>query len=367
MAAHKTVAWPLAQVYVALIVFASLFPFTGWRAQGIAPEVFLLARLPPPYWTRFDVAINVLGYAPLGFLLALALLRTGWPRSALPLAALGGGLLSLLMEFLQIYLPQRVPSNLDLLLNAGGALSGALLATLLERLGAIDRWGRFRARWFVPDARGALVLLALWPWALLFPAAEPFGLGQVLERLEAALAQLLEDSAFLDWLPERLEPLQALSPAGELLCVALGLLVPCLLAYCIILHRGRRAVAALLGALVGVGITALSAALSYGPAHAWEWLNPPVVVGIGVGLVLAVVLLWLPRRACAVVLLLVLTLHLSLLNHAPTSAYFAQTLQTWEQGRFIRFFGLGQWLGWLWPYVTLVYVLLQAARKDSSS
>ena len=30
-------------------------------------------------------------------------------------------------------------------------------------------------RWFARDARGALVLLALWPWALLFPAAEPFG------------------------------------------------------------------------------------------------------------------------------------------------------------------------------------------------
>ena len=122
---HKTTAWPLALVYAALIVFASLFPFEGWRAQGIAPEVFLLARIPPPYWTGFDLAINVLGYAPLGFLLSLALLRTGWPRSAVPLAALAGALLSLLMEFLQIYLPQRVPSNLDLVLNAGGALAGA--------------------------------------------------------------------------------------------------------------------------------------------------------------------------------------------------------------------------------------------------
>lgn len=366
-AAHKTVAWPLAQVYAALVVFASLFPFTGWRAQGIAPDVFLWARLPPPYWTRFDVAINVLGYAPLGFLLALALLRTGWPRSALALAALGGTLLSLLMEFLQIYLPQRVPSNLDLLLNAGGSLLGALLATLLERLGAIDRWSRFRARWFVPDAHGALVLLALWPWALLFPAAEPFGLGQVLERLEMALEQLLEDSAFLDWLPERLRPLEPLSPASELLCVALGLLVPCLLAYGVMPHKGRRAVLAFLGAVIGVGVTALSAALSYGPAHAWEWLNPPVVAGIWVGVALAALLLWLPKRACAVVLMLVLTLHLSLLNNAPTSAYFAQTLQAWEQGRFIRFFGIGQWLGWVWPYATLVYVVLQAARKDSNS
>ena len=58
---HKTSAWPLALVYAALIVFASLFPFMGWRAQGIPPWVFLLAPLPPPYWTGFDVAINVVG------------------------------------------------------------------------------------------------------------------------------------------------------------------------------------------------------------------------------------------------------------------------------------------------------------------
>ena len=33
---QKTSAWPLSLVYAALIVFASLFPFDGWRAQGIA-------------------------------------------------------------------------------------------------------------------------------------------------------------------------------------------------------------------------------------------------------------------------------------------------------------------------------------------
>ena len=59
----------------------------------------------------------------------------------------------------------------------------------------------------------------------------------------------------------------------------------------------------------------------------------------------------------AVVLLVSLGVYLSLLNQAPESAYFAQTLQAWEQGRFIRFHGLAQWLGWLWPYAALVYVL----------
>ena len=74
----------------------------------------------------------------------------------------------------------------------------------------------------------------------------------------------------------------------------------------------------------------------------------------------------LPRRACAALVLIALVLHLSILNQAPAGAYFAQTLQTWEQGRFIRFHGLAQWLGWLWPYVTLAYVLVRVSRSDAA-
>lgn len=367
---HKTSAWPLALIYAALIVFASLFPFDGWREQGISPWVFFSARIPPPYWTWFDVNMNLAGYAPLGFLLALALLRTGWPRSAAlvtVLAALAGAALSLGMEYLQIFLPRRVPSNMDLALNAAGTLLGALAATLLERLGAIARWSRFRERWFVPQARGALVLLALWPWALLFPAALPFGLGQVWERLESALIELLEDTPFLEWLPVREAPLEPLSPGAELLAVALGLLIPCLLGHCIMRHLGRRAVFALATVAIGVAVTALSSLLSYGPAHAWEWLTPAARAGVVAGLGAALLLVAVPRRGCAALLLLALMLHLNLLNQAPTSAYFAQTLQAWEQGRFIRFYGLGQWLGWLWPYAALVYVVLRVSRRDSET
>lgn len=327
--------------------------------------MFLAAPLPPPYWTGFDVTSNLLGYAPLGFLLALALLRTGWAHGAVWAAALAGALLALSMEFLQIYLPRRVPSNLDLVLNAAGTLLGALLAALLERLGAIDRWSLFRGRWFVPDARGALVLMALWPAALLFPAAVPFGLGQVLERLEAATELALLDTPFIEWMPTRDAVLEPLSPGGEVLCVMLGLLVPCLLGYCVIRHVGRRAVYAFGLLAVGVGATALSAALSWGPAHAWGWLDEPVRVGVWAAAGMAVLLLLLPRRASAAVLLVALVWHLALLNQAPTSVYFAQTLLQWEQGRFIRFYGLGQWVGWLWPYVALLYVLVRVSRRDT--
>ncbi|MEO5671231.1 MAG: VanZ family protein, partial [Ramlibacter sp.] len=87
---HKTSAWPLAQAYVALIVYASLYPFSGWRDQGIAPWEFLWSPL-PRYWTGFDVAANVAGYIPLGFLLALSFLRRGKWGGTQPtnLAAIG--------------------------------------------------------------------------------------------------------------------------------------------------------------------------------------------------------------------------------------------------------------------------------------
>ncbi|KAF1042330.1 VanZ family protein [Xylophilus sp.] len=361
---HKTSAWPLTLAYGALIVFASLYPFAGWRDQGMAPWVFLSAPL-PRYWTGFDVISNVLGYAPLGFLLALALLRHGRrARTAALAATVAGTLLSLSMESLQVYLPLRIPSNVDWALNAAGTAGGALSAALLERLGAIDRWSRLRERWFVPDARGALVLLALWPAALLFPLALPFGLGQVLERTEDALADILADTPFIEWLPVHTVELQPLLPGAELLCVMLGLLIPCLLGYSVIRAVPRRALFAVGVVAVGVAATVLSAALSYGPAHVWVWLGVPARAGLWAALALAMALLPLPRRACVALLLLALALHLSLLNQAPENAYFAQTLQTWEQGRFIRFHGLGQWLGWLWPYVALGYVLLRLSRRE---
>ena len=69
-------------------------------------------------------------------------------------------------------------------------------------------------------------------------------------------------------------------------------------------------------------------------------------------------------RASAALVLLALGIYLSLLNQAPASPYFAQTLQTWEQGRFIRFHGVVQWLGWLWPFVAVGYVMARISKPN---
>jgi hypothetical protein len=227
----------------------------------------------------------------------------------------------------------------------------------------LRRWSQFRADWFDRDAHGGLVLLALWPLALLYPVSVPFGLGQVAERLEAGLRRTLAETPLLEWLPLRAQAPLPLSPLAEAFCVALCLLAPLLMGYADMRSVVRRLVFAVLFFFCAVTTASLSSALTYGPAHVWSWISPPAGVGLILAVLCALALLALPRRVCTVGLLLSLAVSLSLLNRAPVSPYFAQSLEVWEQGRFIRFHGLSQWLGWLWPFAALVFGVRAVMRQ----
>ena len=360
---HKTIAWPFTLVYLALVIYASLYPFEQWRDQGVVPWAFIFQPW-PKYWTWFDIVINMLGYAPLGFLGALTALRMGYAKQAVWLVSLLTLLLSFVLEGIQSYLPARVSSNVDFVLNVLGAFIGVVCAWGLERIGAINHWHQFKTKWFTKDAHGALVLLGLWPMALVFPAAVPMGLGQVLERLEEYLGEALADTAFLEWLPMRSVELEPLLPGAEVLCVMLGALVPILLGYSVISHISKRFAFMLASFAVAIMVSSLSATLSFGPEHTWAWISLPVQVGFIFTIGLAVLFLILPVRACLALLLLVQLLLLFILNLAPTNPYFAQTLQTWEQGRFIRFHGVAQWLGWLWPFVAVGYAIVRVSSNQ---
>ena len=360
---HKTIAWPFTLVYLALVIYASLYPFEQWRDQGVVPWAFIMQPW-PKYWTWFDIVINMLGYAPLGFLGALTAMRMGYAKQAVWLVSLLIMLLSFVLEGIQSYLPARVSSNVDFALNVLGAFIGVVCAWGLERMGAINHWQQFKTKWFMKDARGALVLLGLWPVALVFPAAVPLGLGQVLERLEEYLGEALADTAFLEWLPMRSVELEPLLPGAEVMCVMLGALVPILLGYSVIKHTSKRIIFMMACFAVAVIVSSLSTALSFGPEHTWAWISLPVQVGLIFAIGLAVLFLILPVRACLALLLLVQLLLLFILNLAPTNPYFAQTLQTWEQGRFIRFHGVAQWLGWLWPFAAVGYTLVRVSSNQ---
>ena len=368
---HRSSATPLALAYAALILYASLYPFTGWRwppGQGLTA----LLRLPwSSYHIAFDLWSNFAGYVPLGALLVVAALRSRVraPRAlalglSVPLALSYGS------ELLQHFLPGRVPAMEDFLLNAAGACAGALLAWLGHAAGVVDRWHAWRERWFAEESAGALALLALWPLGLLFPAPVPLGLGQVGERLREWLADGLADVPWAEPLYTLLatapDPVDALRPLTESLIVALGLLAPCLVAQAAMRPGWRRGVMVAGALLLGAGGTSLSTLLNFGPGHGLSWVGPATLPGLVLGLVLALAVLPLQRRVVAGIGLVALTGLVVGVAQAPADPYFAQSLQAWEQGRFVRFHGLAQWVGWLWPYVAMLWLLLRLGARGRS-
>ena len=370
---HRSSAVPLSWLYGALIVYASLYPFVGWRVPGVAPFDFLWLGW-PRYWTWFDVISNLLGYLPLGFLLFVALVRSG--RRGLVaalLACLGGTLLSLGMETLQNYLPHRVSSNVDLGLNALGTALGVGLGAALHWRGGIAQWQKLRDRWFVARSAGGLALLVLWPVGLLFPTAVPFGLGHVLGRIQPIVADLFADTPLADWAegwaiaaPAAVAARAPSFPAGwELAIVVLGLLAPCLVAFTIAAPGWRRVVLVIGAALIGAATTTLSTALNFGPSHAFSWTTRQALQALGMGTGAALLLSLVPRRVAAGFGLIVLTALVMLVAQAPADPYFAESLQGWEQGRFIRFHGAAQWVGWFWPYAALAYLLVRVAAREA--
>ncbi len=177
---------------------------------------------------------------------------------------------------------------------------------------------------------------------------------------------MLVDTPFLEWIPVRQAEPAPLSLLAEAFCIGLCVLSPLLMGYAEMRSRGRRLVFCAL--LVGgaVAVAGLSAALTYGPDHAWAWLTPQAQLGLVLALIAGVSCVVMPRRMCNVVMLLCLAVSLSLLNGAPLIPYFDQSLEVWEQGRFIRFHGLSQWLGWLWPFAALVFGLLSVSRSNTA-
>ncbi len=366
---HRSLASPLALAWTALVLYASLFPFAGWRWPPGQPFARLLALPWLPANDAFDTWGNFAGYVPLGALLFVAARRTGARAApAFLLGALAPALLSYGCEVTQSYLPGRHPSAKDWALNAGGALAGALLGLALHRVGLVDRWHAARERWFVRESAGALALLALWPLGLFFPTPLPLGLGQLGPRLREALVDLLEDVPWAEGAYAMLlqpPPPDRLWPPLEALASALGLLAPCLLAFVIVAPGWRRVV--LVAGALGLALAAmtLSTALNFGPQHALAWLTASTLPALGFGAALALPLALAGRRLAAALALVALAALVALVAQAPDDPYFSQSLQAWEQGRFVRFSGLAQWIAWLWPYAAIGWLLSRLGGRAS--
>ena len=376
MPPHRSTAWPLTWVAVALIVYASLFPLAGWHWPDRHIFSWQLPKL--PHEIPSDLVANLLGYLPLGLILTVAHLRSG--RSAFlaaVLALISGSALSYALELTQFTVPNRVPSISDWALNTLGTAWGALAAVTLNALGLLDVWHRLRQRWFIPQAGFGLALIWLWPLGLLFPPPLPLGEGQILPHLLIGLMELTQGTPLQEWvLPD--DPLSLWTdtiptapeslwlPAREAATVALGLLAPMCVACALARPRNTRVFLVVLALVLGVGTTALSTAMNFGPDHALAWMSVPTVTGLLVGALGGSLLLERSRTTCAVLGVATLAGLIVLVHQVPPDPYYALALESWEHGRFIRFHGLSRWFGLLWPYVAMAWLMTRIFGRDTT-
>jgi VanZ family protein len=353
--------------YVLLIIYASLYPFTGWQDIGLPLRSYLFAGM-PRYWTGFDVATNILAYIPLGVLTTYALYPRIRRNPALCIALLFGIALSGAMEASQTLLPNRVASNLDLLTNSLGALIGAVIGSrsdhlMIER----SRLRHLRHRWFEPQASRGLIVFALWPLAQIYPQSYLFGNGQFLPILSEWVSGWMTMPVDLsEWLHNGIILTVKQYWLTEAVVTACALAAALLMLSCMLRQRASRSFLLpgfLLAALI---VKTLATALLFTPENAFTWLTPGAQGGIlfGLAIVGGGVFLSPPmQRRLAVLLLLIV---LAVVNIVPANPYFVATLETWVQGRFLNFNGAAQFLALLWPFFALWFLLHASHRVKQS-
>jgi len=198
----------------------------------------------------------------------------------------------------------------------------------------------------------------------------PFGQGVSWERVQEAVYELLSDhplAPWFDWLWASLgENAGRMSKAVEGFAVAIGLLGPCLLAFAITRRGWRRALLVPVAVAVGLAANTLSAALNFGPVHALGWVTSTVPIGLAFGALAALACVFIGERPAAALGLVALCVNVALVAQAPSDPYYAESLQQWEQGRFIHFHGLAQWVGWLWPFAAGATLFGRLVRSDGA-
>lgn len=351
-----TLAWILASAYTLLIVYASLQPLLGWRLPPAEVLRFLTAPW-PHYITLEDLLINTAAYVPLGFLLALALSpRRSALRAVLAAAALGA-LLSLTMEAIQMFLPKRIASNVDLLTNSVGGLFGAMAAPLLSPSGFPGRrLAAWRRQLFVPGtiADTGLVLGGLWLFTHLHPTAQLFGTGNLRSTFDLPV--------YLIHTPGRLLSAEAVIVFFNL--VGLGLLIAGF-------TRHAAPPLRIITAVVGTGllVKTVAAVVLFGAPGPLVWLTPGVALGLTAGALVLYPLVRMPYLPKMITALICLCGAVAVINFAPDNPYqtVPPKLIPGSTTHLLRFSNIVRALSELWPFLVIGFLLAAAGTSRSST
>lgn len=328
-----------------IILFASLYPFSGWAYSGRPLFEFLFYPL-PYYFTFYDNLLNFLAYLPYGFSLALSFKPRwlGWL-----LAVLLGAATSFLVEFVQQFIPTRVADNLDLIFNSAGALTGATLAIspLFRRLWhRLWNWRRFL---FIAggNADYAIMLVLVWFITQLNPSVPLFGVVIRPVGLPQPFVSPLENPGLF---------LMLLEATGAMLhLMAFLLFVSSFLAQRRLAHRVLFALVA-----VTLSIKLFGAWGFLKPLAFFEWLNGSVMMGLSLGILLVMWALQAPRWVQALMALLSLLTSQWVASLWPLQASATDLLSyfRWHYGHLSDVGALVEFVSRLWPWAADLCLLL---------
>ncbi|HKU84849.1 MAG TPA: VanZ family protein [Casimicrobiaceae bacterium] len=359
----------LATLFGLAIVFVSLEPFSPWLPPPPGTPFFLFAPT-PARWLRYDTLLNVLAYVPFGLFVAL-LRRGATPAQRVLDAAIIGAAMSFAMESLQMYVPPRVASAMDLAANAIGAALGGLAAAALARSNARDTIYRARARLILPGYLGdiGLALLLLWLVAQTNPGiplfAVTFDSDPVAPAAIAAVPPSPPIALAQPPAPDVSEAAHEKTDAGVQAAGAGFQMLGVGLFTALLLRRHRRTGTIVLALIAGaLAVKSIAALILLKPA-VWEsWLRPGTLIGIAAGAVALRIALALPRpvqvAACAVALLS--SLGAPVLAPELLTARAPLALFDWHHGQLLNFNGLTRTALLVWPILTAAWLFVLAGR-----
>jgi len=336
-------------VCVAVIIYASVQPFTGWTEPAPGGRFFLFQW--KQRWIAADATFNVIAYIPLGFALVMAWpLR--WSGLRAIVATLGSALvLSLAMETAQIWLPTRYASAFDTVANLVGTLIGAVFGALVIASRPLLNAARsLREKLVVPGESGdlKLVLLLVWLLAQTNPAIPLFG----------ATFHPGQKAAF--------EPVVLVV---ELVQTASALIGIGLFTDLIMRKRWMGGIALVLVLALAIVMKTAAAQAVLTPVAWDEWLRPGHTLGLAVGAFALMVLFWLPRAAKSVIagIALISSVMVTLLLPDFVAAKAPLSIFSWSYGHLLHLNGLTHTIVILWPFLATTVLLwrftLRPARK----
>ncbi|MGH8701009.1 MAG: VanZ family protein [Burkholderiales bacterium] len=345
-------AWILAVAYLLVIVYASLQPFRGWRAPPEEILRFLFAPW-PRYTTLPDVVVNFAAYVPLGLLLSMGCGARYGPARGVITATLAAALTSLAMEAVQMFLPARVASNVDLLANGLGALVGAMAAPLLAPTRVLG--GRIHAarhRLFVEGMRAdaALVVVGLWLITQFHPTAQLFGAGAIRATLD---------------LPPYFTHTPSLALSGEAMVVLFNLAGVGLMLSALTRDGERHML--VIGTVIAaaLGFKIFNSVVLGQISAPFAWLTPGVLLGLCAGCLLLWGAVRLPRPAQLAASAVCIVVATAAINFAPDNPYHSVPPRLLARGasHFLSFSGIVRALSELWPLLAISFLLYALAFR----